>query len=105
MAGAPAAARPSRRTGRPTTVANAYLRPAVRALTTGFPALGPGRGKPGCRGGELALARRSEQAAKRLPDKCTIRLNPGDVLRMLTPGGGGWGEPEEGACWRTAIAI
>ena len=29
--------------------------------------------------------------AERLPDKCTIRLHAGDVLRMLTPGGGGWG--------------
>jgi len=26
-----------------------------------------------------------------LPDKCTITLRAGDVLRMLTPGGGGWG--------------
>jgi N-methylhydantoinase B/oxoprolinase/acetone carboxylase alpha subunit len=32
-----------------------------------------------------------ERLAKRLPDKCTIRLKAGDVLRMLTPGGGGWG--------------
>ena len=29
--------------------------------------------------------------AERLPDKCTVRLRRGDVLRMLTPGGGGWG--------------
>lgn len=32
-----------------------------------------------------------EALAERLPDKCTIRLKAGDVLRMLTPGGGGWG--------------
>lgn len=35
-----------------------------------------------------------EDRAERLPDKCTIRLESGDVLRMLTPGGGGgWGDP------------
>jgi 5-oxoprolinase (ATP-hydrolysing) len=28
-----------------------------------------------------------------LPDKCTVTLDPGDVLRILTPGGGGWGPP------------
>ena len=30
--------------------------------------------------------------AERLPDKCTVQLAAGDVLRMLTPGGGGYGE-------------
>jgi N-methylhydantoinase B/oxoprolinase/acetone carboxylase alpha subunit len=29
--------------------------------------------------------------ARRLGDKCTVTLRAGDVLRMLTPGGGGWG--------------
>lgn len=29
--------------------------------------------------------------AEELPDKCTVRVRAGDVLRMLTPGGGGWG--------------
>lgn len=32
-----------------------------------------------------------ESRAERLPDKCTIQLRAGDVVRMLTPGGGGWG--------------
>lgn len=32
-----------------------------------------------------------ETRAERLPDKCTMELRAGDVLRMLTPGGGGWG--------------
>jgi hypothetical protein len=27
------------------------------------------------------------------PDKCTVRFRAGDVLRMLTPGGGGWAGP------------
>ena len=31
--------------------------------------------------------------ARRLLDKCTVTLAPGDVLRVLTPGGGGWGPP------------
>lgn len=32
-----------------------------------------------------------EARAERLADKCTVRLGAGDVVRMLTPGGGGWG--------------
>ena len=32
-----------------------------------------------------------EAHATRLADKCTVALRPGDVLRVLTPGGGGWG--------------
>jgi len=27
-----------------------------------------------------------------LPGKCEIQVEPGDVLRLRTPGGGGWGE-------------
>ena len=34
-----------------------------------------------------------ESRAERLPDKCTIQLAAGDVVRILTPGGGGWGRP------------
>ena len=34
-----------------------------------------------------------EASAERLPDKCTIRMRAGDVLRILTPGGGGYGPP------------
>ena len=37
-----------------------------------------------------------EARAARLPDKCTIQLKAGDVLRILTPGGGGWGLPPAG---------
>ena len=32
-----------------------------------------------------------ESKAEPLPDKCTVPLAAGDVLRMRTPGGGGWG--------------
>lgn len=34
-----------------------------------------------------------EARAERLPDKVTMELRSGDVVRMLTPGGGGWGPP------------
>jgi N-methylhydantoinase B/oxoprolinase/acetone carboxylase alpha subunit len=52
---------------------------------------------PGLWGGAVGenwlLPAGDESQAERLPDKCTIRLAAGDVLRMLTPGGGGWGPP------------
>ncbi|MGH9183184.1 MAG: hydantoinase B/oxoprolinase family protein [Acidimicrobiales bacterium] len=50
-------------------------------------------GEPGAPGENWLLPRGDEGRAERLPDKCTIRLRAGDVLRMLTPGGGGWGSP------------
>jgi N-methylhydantoinase B/oxoprolinase/acetone carboxylase alpha subunit len=48
-------------------------------------------GEPGAPGENWVLPGGYERLAKRLPDKVTIRLKAGDVLRMLTPGGGGWG--------------
>jgi N-methylhydantoinase B/oxoprolinase/acetone carboxylase alpha subunit len=48
-------------------------------------------GAPGAPGENWLLPQGDEDRAERLPDKCTIRLEAGDVLRMLTPGGGGWG--------------
>lgn len=55
----------------------------------------------GLAGGELGavgenwlLRGGDEDGAERLPDKCTVQLKAGDVLRMLTPGGGGWGLPD-----------
>jgi N-methylhydantoinase B/oxoprolinase/acetone carboxylase alpha subunit len=55
----------------------------------------PGRagGDPGAPGENWILPGGYERLAKRLPDKCTFRLKAGDVVRMLTPGGGGWGPP------------
>jgi N-methylhydantoinase B len=50
-------------------------------------------GEPGATGENWLLAGGNETAAERLPDKCTVRLRAGDVVRMLTPGGGGWGPP------------
>jgi N-methylhydantoinase B/oxoprolinase/acetone carboxylase alpha subunit len=51
-------------------------------------------GAAGAKGENWLLPTGDERAAQRLPDKCTIRLRAGDVLRMLTPGGGGWGAPD-----------
>lgn len=50
-------------------------------------------GDPGAPGENWLLPGGDEDAAQRLPDKCTLTLRPGDVLRILTPGGGGWGAP------------
>jgi len=48
-------------------------------------------GEAGAPGENWLLPGGDERAAERLPDKCTLLLKTGDVLRMLTPGGGGWG--------------
>ncbi|UDY35519.1 hydantoinase B/oxoprolinase family protein [Dermatobacter hominis] len=50
-------------------------------------------GEPGACGENWLLPGGDEDRAERLGDKCTIRLRAGDVLRMRTPGGGGWGAP------------
>jgi GrpB-like predicted nucleotidyltransferase (UPF0157 family) len=50
-------------------------------------------GGPGAVGENWLLPGGSEDDAVRLPDKVTTRLHAGDVLRVLTPGGGGWGRP------------
>jgi N-methylhydantoinase B/oxoprolinase/acetone carboxylase alpha subunit len=48
-------------------------------------------GEPGARGENWLVPGGREEHAQRLPDKCTVRLAAGDVVRILTPGGGGWG--------------
>ena len=50
-------------------------------------------GAPGAVGENWLLPGGDDSRAQRLPDKCTVRLEAGDVLRVLTPGGGGWGPP------------
>jgi N-methylhydantoinase B/oxoprolinase/acetone carboxylase alpha subunit len=50
-------------------------------------------GEPGAPGENWLLPTGDDHRAERLPDKCTIQLRAGDVVRMLTPGGGGWGRP------------
>ena len=48
-------------------------------------------GEPGAVGENWLLPDGDETRIEALPDKCTIQLKAGDVLRMLTPGGGGYG--------------
>ena len=50
-------------------------------------------GEPGAAGENWLLPAGEESAARRLPDKVTVRLQAGDVVRILTPGGGGYGQP------------
>ena len=57
------------------------------------PPPGAAGGRPGAVGENWLLPGGDETRARRLPDKCTVHLAPGDVLRVLTPGGGGWGPP------------
>jgi N-methylhydantoinase B/oxoprolinase/acetone carboxylase alpha subunit len=57
------------------------------------PPWGLAGGEPGAPGEDWLLPGGDESRAERLPDKCTVRLRAGDVLRLRTPGGGGWGEP------------
>lgn len=55
------------------------------------PPWGLAGGEPGAVGENWLLPDGDEGRAERLLDKCTVRLAAGDVLRMRTPGGGGWG--------------
>ena len=49
-------------------------------------------GGPGAPGENWLLPGGDESQARRLPDKVTISVRPGDAVRILTPGGGGYGE-------------
>lgn len=46
-------------------------------------------GSPGAVGEDWLIHANGER--ERLPSKCTISVQPGDELLVLTPGGGGWG--------------
>lgn len=48
-------------------------------------------GSDGMRGRNVLIENGVE---RELPGKCNIRVNAGAVLRIETPGGGGWGQPE-----------
>lgn len=52
---------------------------------------GLGGGEPGAIGENWLLSGGDESAAEALGDKCTVHVEAGDIIRMLTPGGGGWG--------------
>jgi N-methylhydantoinase B/oxoprolinase/acetone carboxylase alpha subunit len=48
-------------------------------------------GEPGALGENWLLSAGDESRAEPLPAKCTVDLQAGDVVRVLTPGGGGYG--------------
>jgi N-methylhydantoinase B/oxoprolinase/acetone carboxylase alpha subunit len=50
-------------------------------------------GGSGATGENWLLPDGEEVAAEPLQDKQTLRVEAGDVIRMRTPGGGGWGQP------------
>jgi N-methylhydantoinase B/oxoprolinase/acetone carboxylase alpha subunit len=50
-------------------------------------------GGPAAVGENWLVPQGDETRAEKLPARCTINLRAGDVLRMLTPGGGAWGSP------------
>jgi N-methylhydantoinase B/oxoprolinase/acetone carboxylase alpha subunit len=50
-------------------------------------------GEPGARGENWLLRGGDPTSAQPLRDKATIVLHAGDVVRIVTPGGGGFGPP------------
>jgi N-methylhydantoinase B/oxoprolinase/acetone carboxylase alpha subunit len=50
-------------------------------------------GEPGAAGENWLLPLGDAARADPLPDKCTFGAAPGDVVRVVTPGGGGFGPP------------
>jgi N-methylhydantoinase B/oxoprolinase/acetone carboxylase alpha subunit len=64
-------------------------------------------GEPGAVGENWLLRGGEEARAERLPDKVTLLLRPGDVLRIRTPGGGGFGRTSQsrGRTLTTSTAI
>ena len=55
------------------------------------PPWGLAGGGPGAVGENWLLPGGDETRAQRLPDKVTVELHAGDVVRIRTPGGGGYG--------------
>ena len=49
-------------------------------------------GQPG-ETGKAFVVRQGQM--EELPGKCSVELEAGDVLRLETPGGGGWGDKDE----------
>ncbi len=65
------------------------LEPCRLSLLTQRRALAP----RGARGGEDGLPGRNFLNGMELPAIANLDLQAGDLLRIETPGGGGWGEP------------
>lgn len=65
---------------------------ALRSARQKFPALGRDGGAAGTTG--WFVLERPGEAPRRLPSTCSeIPLKPGDLLRIVSPGGGGYGDP------------
>ena len=70
-----------------------FLAPATVTITSERRRRGPyglNGGEPGAPGRNVLI--RQEETAE-LPGKATLTVEPGDVIRIETPGGGGWGSP------------
>ncbi|MCB1187720.1 hydantoinase B/oxoprolinase family protein [bacterium] len=52
---------------------------------------GANGGQPGSKGANIL--QRADGTRSILPGKCTIEVEPGEQLEIVTPGGGGWGSP------------
>jgi N-methylhydantoinase B/oxoprolinase/acetone carboxylase alpha subunit len=72
------------------------LEPATLSLVTERRMSAPwglAGGAPGAPGANHLLPGGDAASARALPDKVTVDLAAGDVVRIETPGGGGWGAP------------
>jgi N-methylhydantoinase B len=58
-----------------------------------FAPWGLGGGEAG-KTGRASLSEAGSQDSRELPGKCSVRAKAGSVLRVETPGGGGWGRGE-----------
>jgi N-methylhydantoinase B len=47
----------------------------------------------GAAGGQSGLPGQNQLNGRPIPAKCRLELQPGDVVTIMTPGGGGWGQP------------
>jgi N-methylhydantoinase B len=56
-----------------------------------FPPYGLAGGEPGACGRTSLI--RSDGRVEQTAGKCNVEAQPGDVIRIETPGGGGWGRP------------
>jgi N-methylhydantoinase B len=75
-----------------------FLEPATITLVSDrrrFPPYGLAGGDPGATG--RAMLSRLGSDPEELPAKFTRRVVPGDVLTIESPGGGGWGAPDQPA--------
>ncbi len=66
-----------------------------------FPPYGLSGGEPGATGRTVLITKAGE---KELPSKCSVAAQPGDIIRVETPGGGGWGTIASGSMSSRSIA-